>query len=87
MIFVIKTFIIIFKILIILLQLILIQKKTHPNKVKNAQETHDIVESPKRVLSLQTSTMSRSLIIATRKDLWKYDIKLPDFKAQCVLQK
>nr|XP_012224999.1 PREDICTED: uncharacterized protein LOC105673738 [Linepithema humile] len=57
--------------------------KTHSDKVKNTQETHDTVCSSERVSSLETDTSSMSLNIATKKHLWKYYVQLPDFEAQC----
>nr|XP_012227772.1 PREDICTED: uncharacterized protein LOC105675320 [Linepithema humile]XP_012227773.1 PREDICTED: uncharacterized protein LOC105675320 [Linepithema humile] len=57
-------------------------RKTHLDKLKNMQETHDTVDSSERVSSFQTNSMS--LNIATKKHVWKYYIKLSDFKAQCM---
>nr|XP_012221829.1 PREDICTED: uncharacterized protein LOC105671885 [Linepithema humile] len=59
-------------------------KVKHWDKLKNTQETHDTVGSSECVSSLQTNTTSKSLTIVTKKHLWKYFVKLPDFKAQCM---
>nr|XP_012215920.1 PREDICTED: uncharacterized protein LOC105668249 [Linepithema humile]XP_012215928.1 PREDICTED: uncharacterized protein LOC105668249 [Linepithema humile] len=62
-------------------------KVKHWDKLKNTQETHDAVGSSQCVSSLQTNTSSKSLKIVTKKHLWKYFVKLPDFKAQCMFCK
>nr|XP_012225737.1 PREDICTED: uncharacterized protein LOC105674168 [Linepithema humile] len=54
-------------------------KTKHSNTLKNTQEAYDTVGSSERVSSLRTDTMSLS-----RKHLWKYYIKLPNFKAKCM---
>nr|XP_012225322.1 PREDICTED: uncharacterized protein LOC105673914 [Linepithema humile] len=56
-------------------------KTTHSDELKNIQKTRDTADSSERVLSLETDRMPLS--IANKKHVWKYYIKLPDFKAQC----
>lgn len=57
-----------------------IHMKTHLNKLKNMQGIHDIIDSSKRVLSLERDTIS----VVTKNHLWKYYVKLPNFEAQCM---
>nr|XP_012224431.1 PREDICTED: uncharacterized protein LOC105673402 [Linepithema humile] len=58
-------------------------RKTHSDKLKNMQETHDLVDSSERVSSLETNVTFMPLDIATKKHIWEYYIKLSDFEAQC----
>ncbi|XP_067210298.1 uncharacterized protein [Linepithema humile] len=58
-------------------------RKTHSDKLKNMQETHDPVDSSERVSSLETNITFMPLCIATKKHIWEYYTKLTDFKAQC----
>nr|XP_012232216.1 PREDICTED: uncharacterized protein LOC105677908 [Linepithema humile] len=57
-------------------------KMMHSNKIKNTQETHDTVDSSKCVSLFETDTMP-TLNITSKEHVWKYYIKLSDFKAQC----
>nr|XP_012219788.1 PREDICTED: uncharacterized protein LOC105670699 [Linepithema humile]XP_012219797.1 PREDICTED: uncharacterized protein LOC105670699 [Linepithema humile] len=59
-------------------------KLKHWDKLKNTQKIHDTVGASECVSSLQTDTSSKSLTIVTQKHFWKYFVKLPDFKAQCM---
>ncbi|XP_067213426.1 uncharacterized protein [Linepithema humile] len=56
-------------------------KNKHLDKLKNTQEAYNTVGSSERVSSLQTDTMSLSII--TNKNVWKYYTKVSDFKAKC----
>lgn len=47
------------------------------------QETHDAVNSFKRVLSHKADTISKPSNIST-KNVWKFYVKLRDFEAQCI---
>nr|XP_012219782.1 PREDICTED: uncharacterized protein LOC105670697 [Linepithema humile]XP_012219783.1 PREDICTED: uncharacterized protein LOC105670697 [Linepithema humile] len=61
-------------------------KNSHPNKLKNTQETYDTVSPSKRISSLETDT-SMSLNMATKQYLGQYYVKLSNFKAQCIFCK
>nr|XP_012219376.1 PREDICTED: uncharacterized protein LOC105670432 [Linepithema humile] len=56
-------------------------RNKHLDTLKNTQEAYDTVGSSERVSSLQTDTMSLSII--TNKNVWEYYTKVSDFKAKC----
>nr|XP_012218878.1 PREDICTED: uncharacterized protein LOC105670109 [Linepithema humile] len=58
-------------------------KIAHPGMLENTEETYEIAGSSEDELSLEMDTKSLSLNVANKKRLWKYFIKLPNFKAKC----
>nr|XP_012224428.1 PREDICTED: uncharacterized protein LOC105673399 [Linepithema humile] len=58
-------------------------RKTHLDKLKKKQETHDPIDSSECVSSLETNIIFMPLSIATKENIWEYYIKLADFEAQC----
>nr|XP_012224328.1 PREDICTED: uncharacterized protein LOC105673341 [Linepithema humile] len=58
-------------------------RKTHSDKLKIMQETHDPLDSSERVSSLETNITFMPLDIVTKKNIWEYYIKLTNFEVQC----